>query len=198
MRRRRTDRLRPALALTAFTALLLLVVQATGGLPGEEALARWARRADTPAPVAQADALLAALGTPAVALATVLAFAWIAHRRLGPAAGRFMLASTAVAVIVLVVKVVVGPTDPWADASHTTTANFPSGHVAYATAVFGAAALLAAPGHREVSRVLWLLVAAMGPSRIIEGVHVVSDVLAGYAVGAAWLLVILPLPRGPA
>ena len=36
-----------------------------------------------------------------------------------------------------------------------------------------------------------LIVAAMGPSRVLVGAHWVSDALAGYLIGLVWLIVAL-------
>lgn len=73
------------------------------------------------------------------------------------------------------------------------TYSFPSGHALVSLAVYGALALVLA---RELSsngrRALLfagvaLLVLAIGFSRLYLGVHYLSDVLAGYAAGIAWL-----------
>lgn len=73
------------------------------------------------------------------------------------------------------------------------TFSFPSGHALVSLAVYGSIALVLA---RVVStparRALLLggtavLVLAIGFSRLYLGVHFLSDVLAGYAAGAAWL-----------
>ena len=80
--------------------------------------------------------------------------------------------------------------DPLATES---TYSFPSGHALVSLAVYGSIALVLA---RYVSatrrRALLLggtalLVIAIGFSRLYLGVHFLSDVLAGYAAGAAWL-----------
>ena len=80
--------------------------------------------------------------------------------------------------------------DPLATES---TFSFPSGHSLVSLAVYGSIALLLA---QQVSttrrRVLVLggaavLVLAIGFSRLYLGVHFLSDVLAGYAAGVAWL-----------
>lgn len=72
-----------------------------------------------------------------------------------------------------------------------TTPSFPSGHTTWTTAVFGLAAVfLLQRGHR-----LWatcvVVIAAIGPARVMLGVHWTSDVLTGYAVGLAWLIVLV-------
>lgn len=72
--------------------------------------------------------------------------------------------------------------------------SFPSGHAAGTMALYGALALLGR------SLTLWLICAAMiaatGASRVWLGVHWPSDVIGGWAEGAAWLLVLsLWLPR---
>lgn len=67
--------------------------------------------------------------------------------------------------------------------------NFPSGHVVYATAVFGSLGWLAWRRRQpEAVAVCAFAILAMGPARVLSGSHVVSDTLAGYLFGAAWLL----------
>jgi undecaprenyl-diphosphatase len=73
------------------------------------------------------------------------------------------------------------------------TAAFPSGHATAGVVSLGAAAVLA--GERissQRARVwLWTFVVvgglAVGVSRIVLGVHYVTDVLAGWCLGLAWL-----------
>jgi membrane-associated phospholipid phosphatase len=71
-------------------------------------------------------------------------------------------------------------------------ASFPSGHALTGLVTFGVLLLLVLPGVRRRVRP-WLiagtvlLVLAIGFSRLALGVHFVSDVLAGWALGAAWL-----------
>jgi membrane-associated phospholipid phosphatase len=80
--------------------------------------------------------------------------------------------------------------DPLATES---TFSFPSGHALVSLAVYGSIALVLARRLRRRSDgiVLFggtaLLVLAIGFSRLYLGVHFLSDVLAGFAAGAAWL-----------
>jgi membrane-associated phospholipid phosphatase len=77
--------------------------------------------------------------------------------------------------------------------STESTYSFPSGHSLVSLAVYGSIALVLAGRLRSTAeRVLLLctagtLVAAIGFSRLYLGVHFLSDVLAGYAAGTAWL-----------
>lgn len=69
---------------------------------------------------------------------------------------------------------------------------FPSGHAAGAAAVYGSLVLLAVPLLRRWAQVLVLaagalLIAAVGASRVLLGVHSPSDVVAGVALGLAWV-----------
>ncbi|MGH2880448.1 MAG: phosphatase PAP2 family protein [Solirubrobacteraceae bacterium] len=74
------------------------------------------------------------------------------------------------------------------------SSNFPSGHVVYATTLFGTLAWFAlARGRRGLFVAMLALVIGMGPFRIIDGAHWPSDVLAGYALGLAWAIVVLVL-----
>jgi membrane-associated phospholipid phosphatase len=80
--------------------------------------------------------------------------------------------------------------DPLATES---TFSFPSGHALVSLAVYGSIALVVArrlPRRRDRILLLaatGLLVLAIGFSRLYLGVHFLSDVLAGFAAGIAWL-----------
>jgi membrane-associated phospholipid phosphatase len=75
---------------------------------------------------------------------------------------------------------------------HLDTYSFPSGHAAGATAIFGALAFIAARRRGGTTRIVLLvgtplLIALVGFSRLYLGAHYLSDVLAGFCIGAAWL-----------
>lgn len=88
--------------------------------------------------------------------------------------------------------------DPLATASGF---SFPSGHALTSFAVYGALAFVVA-GHLRGSRrtacfgAAALLTLAIGFSRVYLGVHYLSDVLAGYTIGFAWLLLCIAAARG--
>ena len=70
--------------------------------------------------------------------------------------------------------------------------SLPSGHATMSTVVIGTLVALAWSGRRVTERVVMLAAAALwvgavGATRVYLGVHWLSDVLAGWAVGAAWL-----------
>lgn len=72
------------------------------------------------------------------------------------------------------------------------TASFPSGHAMLSTVVWLTLALIGASLLERMAVKVWLLVAAavlifaIGLSRVYLGVHWPSDVIAGWALGAAW------------
>jgi undecaprenyl-diphosphatase len=72
--------------------------------------------------------------------------------------------------------------------------SFPSGHAATGIAVFGALGLLASTVARTRARRAAAILAGLGlgavigASRVVLGVHYVSDVLGGAFLGLAWLL----------
>jgi membrane-associated phospholipid phosphatase len=80
--------------------------------------------------------------------------------------------------------------DPLATAS---SFSFPSGHSLVSLAVYGSIAIVIARHTRDrrlatavvALAAVWIL--AIGFSRLYLGVHFLSDVVAGYAAGAAWL-----------
>jgi undecaprenyl-diphosphatase len=70
--------------------------------------------------------------------------------------------------------------------------SFPSGHAMSSTITYGALLLILLPllpaARRRlaiVATIVWLLL--IGFTRLALGVHYISDVLGGYALGAAWL-----------
>jgi undecaprenyl-diphosphatase len=82
------------------------------------------------------------------------------------------------------------------------SASFPSGHTLMATTVYLTFAMLIAADFPErrvrdyLLGVAWVVSFAVGASRIYLGVHWPSDVLAGWCIGALWMLAISRfLPR---
>ena len=70
--------------------------------------------------------------------------------------------------------------------------SFPSGHAQAAVVGYGILLVIFSPMVHGAARVVAvcgavLMIAAIGFSRIALGVHYLSDVLAGYVLGAAWL-----------
>jgi membrane-associated phospholipid phosphatase len=76
--------------------------------------------------------------------------------------------------------------------AHENGASFPSGHaqaaiVGYAVLLLVFLPVLNSAWRRVAVGVAVLMVLGIGLSRVALGVHYVSDVLAGYALGAAWV-----------
>jgi len=100
-------------------------------------------------------------------------------------------------LLVLGLKVLVDRPRPNANLVHVITQlntySFPSGHVLYFTTFIGfllflAYILLKHSGWRTLLLViLSVMVVLIGPSRIYEGQHWASDVLASYLLGSVWL-----------
>ncbi|MFH1430011.1 MAG: phosphatase PAP2 family protein [Candidatus Uhrbacteria bacterium] len=82
------------------------------------------------------------------------------------------------------------------------TYSFPSGHATIAIALYMfLAILLARQRQRQWQGSLILafgivIAIALGASRIILGVHYLSDILCGYAIGTLWLVIALMVERG--
>lgn len=78
---------------------------------------------------------------------------------------------------------------------------YPSGHATQAITIWGLLAVLAAADPRRRARCVPIFVAAgivvalVGVSRVYLGVHWLTDVIAGYALGATWLALLLALMR---
>ena len=201
---RRQPALLALLAAGCLAVAAAVLVAAAGGdvRALDRAALRALRHADAPgrgvgpAWIAEAAAEFTALGGKAVIPTVVLLAAGLLAltRRPGLAAG--LIASTAgAAVFAFLLK-------DWADRPrppaawrlqdvHTTSA-FPSVHAALATVVYVTLGTLAAEAtpRRAVRAYLVsagvLVAAGVGLTRVYLGVHWLTDVAAGWAVGAAW------------
>lgn len=178
---------RIALLLLAAVAALRLWLE-HHGFPGDG----WAAevilgRHDFPRAVDAGVDVMSALGEPlAAVIALLAALAVFRRHRLAVAA------AAAVVVVNGVAKLLCGPTPAFSATVDAHGHNYPSGHAAYGLAFYGMVALLTwRSGHRRLAAAPAVVALAMGPARVLAGFHLVSDVLAGWAVGAAWLLVVV-------
>lgn len=122
--------------------------------------------------------------------------ALIAWRRGAPKLAVFLIVTSIGGGIVdTLVKIAVGRPRPRFDEPIATAFgnSFPSGHSMSSLICYGAVLLFAlpllAPRWRRIAiglTALW--VGLIGLSRLALGVHFISDVLGGYALGAAWLI----------
>ena len=178
-----------AFALLGLAVAVLAYEEVIGALPGEKALERSVYKPY----IAHSDAyrevlaFFGLLGTSVIVAATVVVLGWLVVRRHGRSAGLFVLVAGLAVPLNACIKLAVGTTPAW-DQLHHHAANFPSGHVVYATVIYGAVAWAMWTRSRDVSAVLIALTALMGPARVLSGAHLVSDVIAAYALGGAWLI----------
>jgi membrane-associated phospholipid phosphatase len=179
------------LAGAAALALVLigLVLAKAGVLPRVSWTDVLAARRRFPAAVLDAAAAVAFLAKPLVAAVTVLACALVALARFGARWALVVVAAALVTALAALLKHGVGP-----------ATSLPSGHAAYAAAVFGAMAWLTlADGRRRISVLLLLVSVAMAAARVVQGAHEPADAVAGLALGWAWLvgLLLIAARRAP-
>jgi len=135
-------------------------------------------------------------------VAGVVTLLWLADYR---AEAGFAVAASASVVLTEAIKTVVARPRPDADLvtvlAGASGQSFPSGHTLFYVTFFGYLAYVAyalwKPG-RFRTIVLWVsavLIALVGPSRIWMGQHWASDVLASYALGLTYLIVLVEVYR---
>ena len=133
------------------------------------------------------------LGDPTVIVAvTLVAVLYLLWRRAWRAAVYTTAAVVGGGLFGLLLKVTLERARPGPLYTGWHSFSFPSGHAAVSTALYGFLAILVA---REVgmrSRIATalsalLLVSAIGISRLYLGAHWLSDVIAGFAFGLAWI-----------
>ena len=162
-----------------------------GPLPGDEAILR---RVEAHQALRTSHLLqfFGNLGTTSVAFVTVVIAAAIVGRTIGLLAACAVLLSAIGVVVNESLRAILGPTPTSQATFGAFVESYPSGHVVYATTVFGLLAWLAwRHGRRDAAVVLAGLVVAMGPARVLNSAHLPSDVIGGYLLGGAWLLLVL-------
>jgi undecaprenyl-diphosphatase len=139
--------------------------------------------------------LFSSLGTPAIATGLVLPALLLVLLRTDRRTAWGLVVACLVIPLNALLKLLSGPTPLWS-ATHHTGHNFPSGHVAFVTSVVGYLGWVAFRRQQPAVAALALLVVlGMGPARVLVGAHLVSDVIAGYLVGAAVLVLALAAGR---
>jgi membrane-associated phospholipid phosphatase len=183
------DRLTLLLAVALFALVPGLHVW-----PGEEWGAEFflERNGSRPRPTWEFFGLLTArsIVVPSVALAAY--FAW---RAWGARDAAVVLASSVAVLPNSAIKPTFGASDAHLQVNPQPLLeplNYPSGHAAYAASFFGVLALLAWRHRRwDVALVFAGLTFLMGLARVLGGVHLPVDVLAGWALGAGWMLAVV-------
>jgi membrane-associated phospholipid phosphatase len=139
---------------------------------------------------------LSTLGSAPVYIAVfAVIVGWLLWRRL-PRLALFVVVTVAGSSLLnQVVKVAVDRSRPVLPdpVAHANGMSFPSGHAQSAVVAYSVLLLVFLPVLRGTWRptavaVAVLMVLGIGFSRVALGVHYVSDVLAGYVLGAAWVL----------
>ena len=124
----------------------------------------------------------------------------VARRRDWRGAAMLVIAVAGAVGLYDVVKLVIGRPRPAAALwiGHYSGAAFPSGHATQVVAFYGMLAiLLSARRSARAQALLWigaaLITILVGASRVYLGAHWLSDVLAGYALGAAWVALVVAI-----
>jgi undecaprenyl-diphosphatase len=184
-----------AVVTVTFAALVEEVVDRGEAVRLDEPVVEAVVRHRTPTLTAAMRAATRAADGPVVALVASVATVALLAARHGRLALFVAATTSGTAVLVAVAKAAVGRHRPPVG-YHLVEAGgpaFPSGHAAQAVACYGAPAVVAACLLRgRAARTVALagagLVAGLvGVSRVYLGVHWPSDVLSGWALGAAWL-----------
>lgn len=175
--------------LTGTVALSTAGVAAYGSLPGDVAFNGEMREQHLGWAIVTVARALNWLGQPLPSLFVTVALAVEVGRWLSRRHAVLVLATLGVTPITILIKAVVERSRPLVPGAFGDS--FPSGHTSWAMATFGLIALLAARRSRPVLLGCLAVIALMGPSRLVLGVHWLSDVIVGYALGLTWLLVVL-------
>lgn len=135
------------------------------------------------------------LETPitAIVFGLVVLVALVARGSFGEVAG-FVVACCVVPVNVLL-KITLGPSPLWAQHVHNAN-DYPSGHVSFVVAVIGYLGWVGwRHGRRWVAALAALLAVLVGPARVVTGIHILSDVVGGYVLGASLLILAVTCAR---
>lgn len=187
-------RLLTAAGLFALVLVIWAYLRVVGPLPGDLRLFAWVRTQTLSTQELHLLNFFGVIATEVVAIITVAVAVAIVAASVGARAALLVLAAAAAVGFNELLRAALGPTPTSAAVLDTAIENYPSGHIVYATAFFGVLAWLGwHHGRRDATVVLVGLIVAMAPARIYSGAHLLSDVVGGYALGGAWLLVAVTL-----
>lgn len=151
--------------------------------------------------------LLDVATAPGYTVARLLVFlpvvVWLLRARRWTSATWVTVSVVGVGLLNSAVKVLVGrPRPQFADGgAQLTSLSFPSGHASGIACLVTTALVLAWPALSRTARRWWTLVAValallVGASRMWLGVHYLSDVVAGWALGVGWTLLVVTVVQG--
>lgn len=193
-RERRWSLLRPLLALAGLWLAMLLL--GAGDVDRDVLLGLYA--GDEPWLALAATGLTYLGNWPTVVVVAILGAAWLAYRGKRRAALVLLVASFSGRLLVIIEKAYFARLRPDENLGLVEVhyQSFPSGHAANSMIAYLAIALLAFddPAHRRWAVAAALLLSFLiGLSRPMLGVHWPSDVVAGWAFGLFWTLLIVSL-----
>ncbi|MCK9249372.1 MAG: phosphatase PAP2 family protein [Solirubrobacteraceae bacterium] len=181
-----------AVALAGFVAVVVWA-QVADAFPGDRRSLEWIAdpRWDSPR-VGPMLRLMDLAADPGVAVISI-AIAMSAWSRAGRREACAVLAGACSVLVSGALKAIIGPT-PFAvqHAVLNGDPSLPSGHVVWAVAFYGTIGWMGwRRGWWELALACAAVVVAMGPARALAGVHLVSDVVAGYLFGIAWAVLVI-------
>ena len=193
------------LALVAFAVLAAAYVTGAPLVEVDERIAAELHSRAVPPATTVAQMVTMLGGVTVLAVVVCVAAGFLARRGLRQEAVLVVLAIVGGQACTGVLKTIFQRERPSFDDPVATAGyfSFPSGHALTAMAVYGAVAWIVAPRLRSPAlggvclAGAGLLVVAIGFTRLYLGVHYLSDVLAGWSMGLAWLLVAAALVRAP-
>ena len=187
------------ITLSVFSWLALTTSNGTGLAPHDQSVTTWAADGRHPALTAIMQVFTALGSTAGLTILTAICAVLLFMRECRVRA--LVLTATMVgsSLLTVVLKELFGRSRPSTDTllgPSASTASFPSGH-SFNTAVF--AGLLAGMALMSTASILYRLLAIMaavgatlmvGASRVYLGYHWMTDVLAGWSLGLAWLCLV--------
>jgi undecaprenyl-diphosphatase len=147
------------------------------------------------------DWLLEALTTPGGAAFRLVVFlavlAWLIRHRAWPVAGWVLAAVVLIGPLTSLLKNLFGRIRPDFDegGARLDSLSYPSGHASGIATLVTVALILAWPALSRRARQVWLTVGVVavivvGLTRMWLGVHFLSDVVGGWALGVSWSLAV--------
>lgn len=190
-----------AMALLFVTIALAISVSQPGSLSQFDTSLARSLHADLPLPLLRVVAVITYLGDSLFIIpAAILVLVALLLRRRRQLAGVWTFAMLGILPISSGLKAIFQRARPLHDHGYIVeySWSFPSGHAFGSIAFYGLLAyvgmrLLPARYHRRVIAASVLLIGVVGCTRILLQVHYFSDVVAGYASGACWLLLCMSL-----